>query len=97
MITSFGLNAHTIVSNTNSSASTEEGIGFGAAMLDFLNELAARKEVPQVLSLSLGSLSAYSCELLCDKAQDQGDDPIISRTRVRVSIRVRLKFKVTIP
>ena len=29
MITAFGLNVHTIVSNTNTSSSTEEGNGFG--------------------------------------------------------------------
>ena len=29
MITAFGLNVHTIVSNTNASSSTEEGNGFG--------------------------------------------------------------------
>ena len=30
-------------------------------MLDFLVELSARKKLPQVLSLSLGSLGAHSC------------------------------------
>jgi len=58
MITSFGLNVSTLVSNTNTSMSTEEGKGFGLAMLDFVTELASRKTVPHVLSLSLGSLSA---------------------------------------
>ena len=33
-------------------------------MLDFVTELPSRTVVPQVLSLSLGSLSAYSCDLL---------------------------------
>ena len=36
MISSFGLNVNTLVSNTNTSASTEEGNGFGQAMLDFI-------------------------------------------------------------
>ena len=72
MITSFGLNITTVVSNTNASMSTEEGQGFGLALLDFLTELASRKTVPHVLSLSLGSLSAFSCDLLCEKAQDMG-------------------------
>jgi len=72
MISSFGLNANTIVSNTNASASTEEGDGFGPAMLDFLTSLAARPQLPHVLSLSLGSLSAYSCDLLCEKAAALG-------------------------
>eukprot|EP00440_Ansanella_granifera_P062114 gb/GFBE01067341.1/.p1 GENE.gb/GFBE01067341.1/~~gb/GFBE01067341.1/.p1 ORF type:complete len:568 (+),score=112.16 gb/GFBE01067341.1/:1-1704(+) len=72
MIASFGLNAETIVSNTNTSASTEEGLGFGQAMLDFLTELSGRPRLPQVLSLSLGSLSAASCDKLCDEAAKQG-------------------------
>ena len=70
MISSFGLNVHTLVSNTNTSSSTEEGKGFGFALLDFVTSLAARKTLPQVLSISLGSLGAYSCDLLCDKAAD---------------------------
>ena len=40
MITTFGLNVTTIVSNTNTSASTEETTGFGAALLDFLVDLS---------------------------------------------------------
>ena len=68
MISSFGLNVHTLVSNTNASGSTEEGEGFGLALLDFVTELASRERLPQVLSLSLGSLSAFSCDLLCDQA-----------------------------
>ena len=72
MITSFGLNVETTVSNTNTSSSTEEGDGFGLAMLHFVTELAARATVPQVLSLSLGSLSAFSCDLLCSEAEKAG-------------------------
>jgi tripeptidyl-peptidase-1 len=72
MISSFGLNVHTLVSNTNTSSSTEEGKGFGLALLDFVTSLAARKTLPQVLSISLGSLGAYSCDLLCDKAAEKG-------------------------
>lgn len=72
MIASFGLNVTTLVSNTNASASTEEGQGFGQALLDFITELAARKTVPHVLSISLGSLSAYSCDLLCTEAEKRG-------------------------
>lgn len=68
MISAFGLNVSTLVSNTNTSASTEETTGFGAALLDFLVNLAAREVVPHVLSMSLGSLSAASCDLLCEKA-----------------------------
>jgi|TARA_B110000208_G_scaffold104622_1_gene129913 tripeptidyl-peptidase-1 len=76
MITSFGLNVHTVVSNTNTSSSTEEGSGFGLALLDFVTDLAARPTVPQVLSISLGSLSAFSCDLLCREVVK--DDPSIA-------------------
>lgn len=72
MIASFGLNVTTLVSNTNTSASTEEGAGFGQAMLDFITSLAARPVLPQVLSLSLGSLSPHSCGLLCSEAAKRG-------------------------
>ena len=71
MIASFGLNVSTLVSNTNTSASTEETTGFGAALLDFVTSLAARpagKAMPHVLSMSLGSLSGASCALLCARA-----------------------------
>lgn len=72
MIAAFGLNVMTLVSNTNTSASTEEGDGFGQALLDFVTELSSREIVPHVLSMSLGSLSAYSCDLLCSEAVKQG-------------------------
>ena len=72
MISCFGLNASTLVSNTNTSLSTEEGEGFGLAFLDFVTELASRPTVPHVLSLSLGSLSAASCDLLCSEAVKTG-------------------------
>jgi len=73
MISAFGMNASTLVSNTNTSISTEEGDGFGLAFLDFVTELASRPVVPHVLSLSLGSLSAYSCDLLCSEAAKTGE------------------------
>lgn len=72
MITAFGLNATTIVSNTNTSASTEETTGFGVALLDFAAELSARPTVPHILSMSLGSLSVASCTLLCTEVSKMG-------------------------
>jgi hypothetical protein len=72
MIAAFGLNATTLVSNTNTSASTEETTGFGVALLDFAAELSGRPAVPHVLSMSLGSLSAASCSLLCSKVSKMG-------------------------
>jgi tripeptidyl-peptidase-1 len=68
MLSSFGLNVNLIVSNTNTSSSTEETTGFGAALLSFITELSARETVPHILSMSLGSLSAASCDLLCTEA-----------------------------
>jgi hypothetical protein len=72
MIASFGLNATALVSNTNTSASTEETTGFGVALLDFAAALAARPAVPHVLSMSLGSLGAASCSLLCAEVAKMG-------------------------
>ena len=72
MITAFGLNVTTLVSNTNTSASTEESTGFGVALLDFVAELSARPTVPHVLSMSLGSLSDASCTLLCNEVSKMG-------------------------
>lgn len=56
MISCFGQGVTTLVENTNTSFSTEEGMGFGLAFLDFLINLAAAETVPQVMSLSLGAL-----------------------------------------
>jgi len=72
MIASFGLGVETLVSNTNTSASTEEGMGFGQALLDFITKLSSRPTLPQVLSISLGSLSAAGCDLLCEEAAKKG-------------------------
>ena len=74
MITSFGLNVSTVVSNTNTSMSCEEGNGFGLAMLDWITSLASApaEELPQVISLSLGSLSPASCDLLCEQVAKEG-------------------------
>lgn len=55
----------TLVANTNISAATESGEGFGAALLAFLVELNGRPNVPNVLSMSLGSLSFGSCDKVC--------------------------------
>jgi hypothetical protein len=72
MITSFGLNVSTIVSNTNTSMSCEEGNGFGLAMLDWVTQLASEEQLPQTISLSLGSLSAASCDKLCTEVAKEG-------------------------
>eukprot|EP00750_Incisomonas_marina_P021692 INCI4631.1.p1 GENE.INCI4631.1~~INCI4631.1.p1 ORF type:complete len:605 (-),score=107.53 INCI4631.1:134-1885(-) len=74
MVAAFGLDILTIVSNTNTSHTTEEGNGFGQALLDFVTDLYARDSVPHVLSMSLGSLSPASCDLLCSEAVKAGQD-----------------------
>ena len=62
----------TLVANPNISASTESGEGFGAALLAFLVELNSRPEVPNVLSMSLGSLSFGSCDKMCTALSKSG-------------------------
>ena len=74
-ISTFGKGVRTLVSNTNTSKSTEEGEGQGSALLQFLNALSKRQggpgdgyagsNFPLVLSLSLGSLSSFSCANFC--------------------------------
>jgi hypothetical protein len=63
--TGIGNGLNLMVSNTNTSSSTEEGNGFGYAFMDFSLSLSAAPNVPGVVSLSLGSLSAYACSQLC--------------------------------
>jgi len=46
--------------------------GFGQALLDFATGLSSREVLPHVLSMSLGSLAAYSCDLLCSEAVKAG-------------------------
>lgn len=71
-ITAFAPGVKTIVANTNSTAATEAGEAFGAAMLAFLVDLNGRDTVPSVLSLSLGSLSFGSCDKVCKAVNEQG-------------------------
>lgn len=72
MITGLAPGVRTYVANTNTSQSTEEGLGFGYAFLDFVQTLTSQPQIPNVLSLSLGSLSADSCEILCQNIQKAG-------------------------
>eukprot|EP01116_Phalansterium_solitarium_P011273 TRINITY_DN26903_c0_g1_i1.p1 TRINITY_DN26903_c0_g1~~TRINITY_DN26903_c0_g1_i1.p1 ORF type:complete len:574 (-),score=185.27 TRINITY_DN26903_c0_g1_i1:128-1849(-) len=72
-ISALAVNVSTLVSNTNTSSATEEGDGFGAALLDFATQLNERPRVPYVLSMSLGSLSAHSCITMCQLVTQ--DDP----------------------
>jgi hypothetical protein len=66
-ISSMGLGATTYIINSNTSMSTEEGPGFGYALENFmLISMAQAKEIPFVLSMSLGSLSWDSCNKMCE-------------------------------
>ncbi len=72
----------TLVANTNTDESTEETTGFGPALLAFSYLLAnagcegkGALPLPAVVSMSLGSLSYDSCELLCTElAGDSTND-----------------------
>jgi hypothetical protein len=80
VITGVGRSCHTTVANTNNTRSTEESYGFGYAFLDFLVKLNAvttsANELPHVVSLSLGSLSFGSCNLLCAQAVKRSNDSV---------------------
>lgn len=72
-ITSMAPGVKTYIINTNTSESTEEGPGFGYALENFvLLNLAQSKELPFVLSMSLGSLSWDSCNYMCKLAGPLG-------------------------
>eukprot|EP00128_Syssomonas_multiformis_P001382 Colp12_sorted_trinity150504_noHs@16960 len=71
-IASMGTGVKTLVANTNTSKSTETGGGFGPALLNFALSLANRKDLPKVISMSLGSLSWDACNVLCKKAAETG-------------------------
>lgn len=69
LISSIAPGVLTFVSNTDNSQSAEEGDGFGPAMLSWMTGLiqnASTQGLPNVISLSLGSLSWDSCNLLCE-------------------------------
>eukprot|EP01059_Diplonema_ambulator_P005543 TRINITY_DN1529_c0_g1_i1.p1 TRINITY_DN1529_c0_g1~~TRINITY_DN1529_c0_g1_i1.p1 ORF type:complete len:564 (+),score=183.96 TRINITY_DN1529_c0_g1_i1:53-1693(+) len=72
IISGMAFGAMTEVSNTNNSKAPEEGPGFGYAQLAFLNELNGRATVPGVVSLSLGSLTWNSCDILCKGVAAKG-------------------------
>jgi len=72
-ITSMAPGVKTYVVNSNTSMSAEEGPGFGYALENFmLLTLGQMKQVPMVLSMSLGSLSWDSCNVMCKLAVQQG-------------------------
>jgi len=67
-ISGMALGVITVVANTNDSSSTEEGPGFGDAFLWMAQDLAGKNRIPFVMSLSLGSLSWDSIDLMCQLA-----------------------------
>lgn len=71
--TSMAPGVKTYVVNSNTSMSAEEGPGFGYALENFLVlTLGQMKQVPLVFSMSLGSLSWDSCNVMCKLAVSQG-------------------------
>jgi len=74
LISSMGRGINTVVSNTNTSQTNEEGENFGYAFLNFLVNLNNRTAVPNVLSLSLGSLSFHACDKLCKEQRSSPYD-----------------------
>lgn len=72
-----GQGVATQVANTNTSQSTEEGPGFGAALLGFVLKLSnmSDAELPAVVSMSLGSLSYDSCRVLCQRVSSASSPP----------------------
>ena len=62
----------TLVANPDTSAATEGGEAFGAALLAWLVELNGRASLPNVISMSLGSLSFGSCDKMCTALVAQG-------------------------
>eukprot|EP00051_Salpingoeca_urceolata_P028699 m.487888 g.487888 ORF g.487888 m.487888 type:complete len:570 (-) comp25328_c0_seq1:15-1724(-) len=71
-ISSMALDATTIVYNSDNASDTEWSRGFGTAQLAFAEKLSSSPTVPTVLSLSLGSLSWASCDLMCQKVAAEG-------------------------
>jgi hypothetical protein len=70
-LTATGNGIRTIVSNTNTSKDSEEGLGYGASLLTFATQLANSASIPNVLSLSIGSLSFASCDKMCKMIEDK--------------------------
>jgi len=58
--------------NTNNATDTEGSTGFGNALLEFAVQVNEMNSPPNVISMSLGSLSWASCNLLCTQASLMG-------------------------
>ena len=64
-LTGTGNGIRTVIANSNTSSSAEEGLGYGRALLSFVADLSNGEKIPNVLSLSIGSLSFASCDKMC--------------------------------
>lgn len=73
VISGMALNVTTQVLNTDNSTATEQGVAFGDAMLSWLVGLSNSHVVPYVISMSLGSLSWDSCNILCNYVQSSSN------------------------
>lgn len=72
-ITGMGNGIRTVVSNTDSSADAEQGLGYGRALATQVAALSNSASIPLVLSLSIGSLSFASCQRLCKSVAPKFD------------------------
>ncbi len=48
------------------------GYGFGPALLNFVTYLASNPTIPNVISMTLGSLSWDSCNIMCQQVSQSG-------------------------
>lgn len=65
-ISSIATNIQTQVINSNNASGTEWDLEFGTAFLQFVSDLSTSlTPLPKVLSISLGSLSWDSCNIMC--------------------------------
>jgi len=72
-IASMANNILTIAWNNDNRSISEGSIGMGDAMLEFMYFLGDSKQdyLPKTMSLSLGSMSWYSCHFFCEKLTEQ--------------------------
>jgi len=71
-ITAMAPQMHSACVNTDNNTNAEGSTGFGSAFLQFATDINSMDDPPNVISLSLGSLSWASCNILCTQAVAQG-------------------------
>eukprot|EP01029_Cantina_marsupialis_P018682 TRINITY_DN4300_c0_g1_i1.p1 TRINITY_DN4300_c0_g1~~TRINITY_DN4300_c0_g1_i1.p1 ORF type:complete len:581 (+),score=192.63 TRINITY_DN4300_c0_g1_i1:44-1744(+) len=71
-ITAMGTGVRTYVFNNDIDPQSEWSTGFEAAMMHMTVSMSGADFLPPVLSISLGSLTLDSCNILCDHASEYG-------------------------